>query len=118
MDELNGWVPGDELRGCDLAVLPMGICEFDVVTGERRIDERHPILRYEATFEETLAIVDRLDAGRVVLSHVEEMDGLSFDDLLARRGGTARAWTGADVRLRRHVRRRLAPSAVRLRPEQ
>jgi phosphoribosyl 1,2-cyclic phosphate phosphodiesterase len=82
MDELNGWVPPPELRGCDLAVLPMGICEYDVVTGERRIHPTHPVLRFEATFEETLGIVDRLGALRVVLSHVEEMDGLSYDDLL------------------------------------
>lgn len=69
------------MRGCDLAVLPMGICERDVFSGERRIHEEHPVLIYEATFEETLGIVDALAAGNVVLSHVEEMDCLSYDDL-------------------------------------
>lgn len=82
MDELNGWTPPAELAGCDLAVLPMGICEHDPLTGERRIHPEHPILRFEATFVETLAIVDALDAGRVVLGHVEEIDGLTFDDLV------------------------------------
>lgn len=82
MDELNGWVPPPEVRGCDLAVLPMGICELDVFTGERRIHPEHPILRFEATLEETLGIVEQLRARRVVLSHVEEIDGLSYDDLL------------------------------------
>ena len=82
MDELNGWSPPSEVKGCDLAVLPMGICEFDVFTGERVIHEEHPVLEVEATFEETLAIVAQLDAGRVVLSHVEEMDCNSYDDLL------------------------------------
>jgi phosphoribosyl 1,2-cyclic phosphate phosphodiesterase len=82
MDELNGWTPPPEARGCDLAVLPMGICELDVFTAERRIHEEHPVLIHEATFEETLAIVDALDARRVVLSHVEEIDELSYDDLL------------------------------------
>lgn len=81
MDELNGWAPPAELRGCDLAVLPMGICEYDVFSGERRIHPEHPVLVFEATFEETLGIVDRLDARQVVLSHVEEMDGLTYDDL-------------------------------------
>ena len=81
MDELNGWVPPEEARGCDLAVIPMGICEFDPFTGERLIHPEHPVLRYEATFEETLGIVEALGAQRVVLSHVEEMDGLSHDDL-------------------------------------
>jgi phosphoribosyl 1,2-cyclic phosphate phosphodiesterase len=81
MDELNGWMPPPELRGVDLAVLPMGICEFDPFSGERRIHPEHPVLRYEATFEETRAIVESLGAGHVVLTHVEEIDGLSHDDL-------------------------------------
>jgi phosphoribosyl 1,2-cyclic phosphate phosphodiesterase len=82
MDVLNGWTPPAAARGCDLAVIPMGICEFDPFSGERRIHPEHPILRFEATFEETLGIVDALDADRVVLSHVEEIDGLGHDDLL------------------------------------
>jgi phosphoribosyl 1,2-cyclic phosphate phosphodiesterase len=60
----------------------MGICEHHPLSGERRIDPEHPILRFEATFAETLEVVDALAAERVVLSHVEEIDGLSYDDLL------------------------------------
>ena len=82
MDELNGWSPPAEVRGCDLAVLPMGICEFDLFTGERLIHEDHPVLVYEATFAETLGIVGELGAKDVVLSHVEEMDCISYDDLV------------------------------------
>ena len=81
MDELHDWVPPAELRGVDLAVLPMGLSEHDPFTGERRIHESHPVLRFEATFEQTLGIVDALGARRVVLGHVEEVDGLGFDDL-------------------------------------
>jgi phosphoribosyl 1,2-cyclic phosphate phosphodiesterase len=81
MDELHDWVPPSALRGVDLAVLPMGLSEHDPFTGERRIHERHPVLRFEATFEQTLRIVDELDARRVVLGHVEEVDGLGYDDL-------------------------------------
>jgi phosphoribosyl 1,2-cyclic phosphate phosphodiesterase len=80
-DELRGWDPPELARGVDVAVIPMGISERDPLRGERRIPADHPVLRLEATFEETLAIVDRLDAGRVVLTHIEEVDGLSFDDL-------------------------------------
>ena len=40
------------------------------------------MLVFEATFEETLGIVAELDAAQVVLSHVEEMDSISYDDLL------------------------------------
>jgi len=82
MDELNGWAPPPELRGADLAVLPMGICEFDPFTRERRIHPDHPVLVYEATFAETLEIVEQLEARHVVLAHVEEIDGLGYDDLL------------------------------------
>ena len=81
MDELNGWSPPADVQGADLAVVPMGICEFDVFTGERRIHPDHPVLRFEATFEETREIVRQLRARHVVLSHIEEIDGLGFDDL-------------------------------------
>jgi phosphoribosyl 1,2-cyclic phosphate phosphodiesterase len=81
-DELLGWDPPEEVRGVDLAVLPMGICELDPLTGERRIDREHPILRFEATFAETLSIVERLGARRTVLAHIEELDRLSHDDLV------------------------------------
>ncbi|MGF1472565.1 MAG: MBL fold metallo-hydrolase [Rubrobacteraceae bacterium] len=80
-DELNGWEPPEWVRGVDLAVLPKGLDELDPFTGERRIPKEHPILKEEATYEETLEIVEKLDAGRVILSHVEEVDGLSHDDL-------------------------------------
>ena len=81
MDELHDWEPPPEVRDVDLAILPMGLCEVDPFTGERKIHPEHPVLRFEATFEQTLAIVDRLRAKRVVLSHVEEVCGLGHDDL-------------------------------------
>lgn len=80
-DELKGWSPPQDLGLLDLAVVPMGIADHDPFSGERRIHADHPVLRFEATFAETLAIVERLDARRVVLAHIEEMDGLSYDDL-------------------------------------
>jgi phosphoribosyl 1,2-cyclic phosphate phosphodiesterase len=79
-DELNGWVPPD-LGPLALAVLPMGVCEFDVFTGERRIDPDHPVLKFEATFRETLGIVSRLKSQRTILTHIEEPDELGYDDL-------------------------------------
>lgn len=82
-DELNGWDPPEWVRGVDLAVLPMGVAEFHPLTGERQIVKEHPVLREEATFEETLEVVAKLEAGRVVLTHIEEPDMLSFDVLKA-----------------------------------
>jgi phosphoribosyl 1,2-cyclic phosphate phosphodiesterase len=95
MDELNGWTPPD-LGPLDLAYLPLGIFEHHPFTGERAIHPEHPLLRLEATYPETLEIVGALDARRVVLSHVEHMDGLSHDDLvrLGDRDGWEPAYDG------------------------
>ncbi len=81
-DELVGWIPPDWLGPLDLAVLPMGVVEFDPFTGVRRIPADHPILAAEATFRQTLEIVESLDVRRVVLTHIEEPDGLDHDDLV------------------------------------
>jgi phosphoribosyl 1,2-cyclic phosphate phosphodiesterase len=80
-DELHGWSPPEWLRGVDLAILPMGMCVFDPFTGERRIPAEHPILGMEMTFPETLDVVRALRPKQVVLSHIEEMDGLGHDQL-------------------------------------
>ena len=92
MDELNGWTPPD-LGPLDLAYLPLGIHEHDPFTGERLIHEEHPFLRFEATYAETLEIVRALAARRTVLSHVEEMDGISHDVLV--RLGARDGWEPA-----------------------
>jgi phosphoribosyl 1,2-cyclic phosphate phosphodiesterase len=81
MDEIDGWDPPDEAQGVDLAVVPKGIAEFHPLTGKRHMPEEHPVLEVEATFEETLAIVRKLNAQRVVMTHIEESDALSHDDL-------------------------------------
>jgi phosphoribosyl 1,2-cyclic phosphate phosphodiesterase len=82
-DELHNWSPSPDVCGVDLAILPMGLVEFDPCTGERRISAEHPLLKEEATFDQTLEIVRQLQAARVILSHIEEPDGLSYDDLQA-----------------------------------
>ncbi|NDJ77820.1 MAG: hypothetical protein GYB65_16340 [Chloroflexi bacterium] len=81
MDELYGWQPPDFVRGVDLVVMPMGLTEFDPFDGHRVIPAEHPVLRAEATYRQTLDMVRTLDAGRVVLSHIEEAVRLSHDDL-------------------------------------
>lgn len=82
MDEIDGWEPPEETKGVDLAIVPMGISEFHPLTGERRIAAEHPVFREEATFPQTLEIVKKLNARRVVMTHIEETDGLSHDDLV------------------------------------
>ena len=61
-DELLGWTPPDFVRGVDLAVLPMGVCEFNPFTGARQIALEHPVLKTEATFSQTLDMVRVLSA--------------------------------------------------------
>jgi phosphoribosyl 1,2-cyclic phosphate phosphodiesterase len=80
-DELKAWRPPGWLVGVDLAVVPMGITEVNPLTGERQLAAEHPMLRLEATLGDTLALLDELRPGRAVLTHVEEIDGLSYDDL-------------------------------------
>ena len=81
-DELFGWSPPEDVRGVDLAVIPMGVKEFDPFTGERKIHPDHPVLVAEATFRQTLEMVRQLDAGRVIMTHIEEPDAMSYDDLI------------------------------------
>jgi phosphoribosyl 1,2-cyclic phosphate phosphodiesterase len=77
----RGSQPPPQAIGVDLAVIPIGVVEIDPFTGSRRIPEDHPILSYEATFQETLGIAEKLDAGRLIMTHIEEPDGLTYDDL-------------------------------------
>jgi phosphoribosyl 1,2-cyclic phosphate phosphodiesterase len=81
MDELNNWDPPREVQEVDVAVLPIGIFEFHPLTGERLLPEHHPVLKIEATFAETLDIIGKLKAKKTILTHIEEMNGLGFDDL-------------------------------------
>ena len=82
LDELFGWTPPPDIRGVDLAILPMGLAEFDPLTGRRLIAADHPVLKREATFRQTLEVVRQLNAGRVVLGHIEKVTGLGYDDYL------------------------------------
>ncbi|MBN1965154.1 MAG: hypothetical protein JW910_10945 [Anaerolineae bacterium] len=82
-DELYQWDPPADVIGVDLAVIPMGLPEFHPFTGERTIPADHPVLQSEATFDQTLDIVRKLKAGRVIMTHIEEPEGLSYDDFLA-----------------------------------
>ncbi len=55
-DETLGWIP-DGLRGLDLAILPMGVNEFNPLTGERTLPattrywrQRRPFRRHWRSF--------------------------------------------------------------------
>ena len=81
MDETHRWTPPD-LGSLDLAVIPLGVFEHHPFTGERMIPEEFcepPVhkTRYATALEQARA----LGAKRTILSHVEEMERLSHDDL-------------------------------------
>ncbi|MDB5477610.1 MAG: Beta-lactamase superfamily domain [Alphaproteobacteria bacterium] len=80
MDETCNWQPPEKYRHYDLVIMPTGITEFHPLTGQRQIPLEHPILKTEPSFENTLAMIEILQAKRVILSHIEEGDGLSHDD--------------------------------------
>lgn len=94
MDELVGWRPPDDLTGVDLAVLPTGVFEFDAWGDERRIARQHPVLKTEATFRQTLKMVEKLQPQRLFFAHIEEPDGNSPFTLAqtARRLQEERGW--------------------------
>ncbi len=81
-DELHRWQPPPELAGIAVAVLQIGIFVRNPLTNERLLSDDHPVLLREATFDDVLEIGRRLAPERLVLTHVEEMDGLSHDDLV------------------------------------
>ena len=59
----------------------LSVVEFHPFTGERQIAEEHPVLKLEATFRQTVETVRKLNARRVVMTHIGEPDQLSCDDL-------------------------------------
>lgn len=77
MDELYGWTPPSHVRGVDLLVLPKGLDDVHPFTGERVIPEDHPVLRSEATFLQTLEMVDAIQPAATVFMHIEEIDPLT-----------------------------------------
>jgi phosphoribosyl 1,2-cyclic phosphate phosphodiesterase len=82
MDETHGWEP-PALGPLDLAVLPIGVFERHPFSGERLIPEefcRPPVKKTRHT--QALELARALAPRRVVLSHVEEMDRLSHDELV------------------------------------
>ncbi|RME42377.1 MAG: hypothetical protein D6791_17865, partial [Chloroflexi bacterium] len=53
----------------------------DPFTGERRIPADHIVLTFEATFRQTMHVVEQLQPRRLLFHHIEEPDGNSHDDL-------------------------------------
>lgn len=83
MDELVGWSPEEYVANLDLAILPSGVCEFHPLTGERMMLADEPVLQSEMRFERTLECIREMNPNRAVLIHLDEPDGVTYDDGLA-----------------------------------
>jgi phosphoribosyl 1,2-cyclic phosphate phosphodiesterase len=79
-DELVGWSVPAHLHGLNLAIVPSGVCEFHPLTGERMVDATLPFLTTEMRLERTLEVVREMAPSRAVLVHIDEPDGISYDD--------------------------------------
>lgn len=82
MDELYKWEPPAHLIGnLDVAILPMGVVEFDWKTKEKIRDRTFIERIREATFEDTLEVAKQLQAKHTIITHIEEIDNLGYDEL-------------------------------------
>jgi phosphoribosyl 1,2-cyclic phosphate phosphodiesterase len=79
MDELKSWQPNDVIGNTefDLVYLPLGIVDVNPINGKRNVAAEHPILQYELTLNETIDMMKILKGKRFILSHIEELDGVS-----------------------------------------
>lgn len=80
-DELFAWQPPSFIHGVDLAVIASGIFEVNPRTGLRRIPADHPIFESEATFAQTLQMVEQIQPRRVIFTHIEAVDMIDHDEL-------------------------------------
>jgi len=80
LDDTFRWVPPEDVRNVDLAVLEAGWFER-APDGTLLIGADNPIRRTEAPFEETLEKARLIGAGRTVLTHIEEIFQRTYDDL-------------------------------------
>lgn len=80
MDELAGWSPTESVQGLDLAILPCGVCELHPLSQERRIPADDPVLTTEIRYERTLECIGQMAPRQAVLMHLDEPDGVTYDD--------------------------------------
>jgi len=59
----------------------MGIAEFDWKTKERIRDRAFIESMREATFEDTLEVAKQLRAKHTIITHIEEVDNIGYDEL-------------------------------------
>jgi phosphoribosyl 1,2-cyclic phosphate phosphodiesterase len=81
LDDTKDWKPGTEFSDADLLVLETGWFEHDR-EGRVIVPPGHFIRQEEASFEETLGIVERINPRRAVMTHIEQLWARSYADYL------------------------------------
>jgi phosphoribosyl 1,2-cyclic phosphate phosphodiesterase len=81
LDEIKDWNPGSELFEPDVLVLETGWFEHDK-QGNQIIPTGHWIRKSEASFEETLELVQKINPRLAIATHIEELNGRSYADYL------------------------------------
>jgi len=79
LDEIKDWNPGSELLEPDVLVLETGWFEHDK-QGEQIIPTGHWIRKSEASFNETLELVEKINPRLAIATHIEELNGRSYAD--------------------------------------
>ncbi len=78
-DDTKDWIPGDDLLQPDLLVLEAGWFERDP-KGRVVVPKNHWVRSSEASFDNTLSLVQRINPSRTVLTHIEELNSRSYAD--------------------------------------
>ncbi len=81
LDDTKDWKPGTEFLEPDLLVLETGWFERDP-QGQVIVPPGHTIRNEEASLEETLGIVERINPRKAALIHIEQLWARSYEDYL------------------------------------
>jgi len=81
LDDTKDWKPGTEFFEPDLLVLETGWFERDP-QGQVIVPPGHTIRNEEASFEETLGIIERINPRKAALIHIEQLWARSYEDYL------------------------------------
>jgi phosphoribosyl 1,2-cyclic phosphate phosphodiesterase len=81
LDDTKDWKPGTEFLNPDLLVPETGWFERDP-EGRIIVLSGHSIRNVEASFGETLGIIERINPRKTVLTHIEQLWARSYEDYL------------------------------------
>lgn len=80
LDEVKNWIPPRGIEGVELAILPLGIVERHPLTKEARMARSNPLRECELSWEEALAIGEKIRAKKTIYTHLSEPDNISVEE--------------------------------------